>query len=61
MFPQQRHQQIVKRIDEIEADMFGLYRKLARLRLDLQSEWRVLPSDKRWSEPAQKQDEANVR
>lgn len=45
MFPEETHVKIVKRIDEIEADMYRLYRKLERLRLDLQAQWRVLPSD----------------
>lgn len=42
-------QAIVKRIDEIEAEMCGLYRSLERLRLDLQAQWRVLPSGERWT------------
>lgn len=47
---------IVKRLFELETELFGLYgklqlsalfevyRKLRRLRLDLQAQWRVLPS-----------------
>lgn len=35
---------IVSEIDEIESDIFTLYRRLERLRLKLQAQWRVLPS-----------------
>ncbi len=52
-FPVERHQQIVARIDQIECDLYGLYRALERLRLDLQREWRVLPSGERWNEARQ--------
>lgn len=50
MFPEKTHIKIVRRIDEVEADLFRLYRKLERLRLDLQQQWKVLPSGERWSE-----------
>lgn len=57
MFPEERHVKIIRRIDEIEAELYGLYRRLARLRLDLQREWRVLPSGQRWSEQGQDETE----
>lgn len=50
MFPEERHVAILKRIDSIECELFNLYRKMERLRLDLQREWRALPSGARWSE-----------
>jgi Txe/YoeB family toxin of Txe-Axe toxin-antitoxin module len=50
MFPEETHQKIVKRIDEIEVEMFEIYRRLERLRLDLQEQWRVLPSGARWTQ-----------
>lgn len=52
MFPDEHHLKIVRRVDEIEADIFQLYRRIERLRLDLQREWRVLPSGGRWSKEA---------
>jgi hypothetical protein len=58
MFPEETHVKIVKRIDDMEAEMFQLYRRLMRLRLDLQAQWRVLPSGARWSH--EKQEEAEV-
>lgn len=61
MFPEETHRKIVRQIDAIEADMFGLYRKLASLRLQLQRDWRVLPSDQRWSAQAQDKAESDVR
>lgn len=57
MFPNERHQQIVKRIDDIEADIFRLYNRLAQLRLELQREWKVLPGGNRWSEEEQQKAE----
>ena len=60
MFPDETHQKIVKQIDEIEAELHGLYRKLARLRQGLQRQWHVMPSGQRWSLIAQEKDEANV-
>lgn len=60
MFPEETHQKIVKQIDEIEADMYGLYRKLERLRLELQRQWHVLPSGARWSQGAQEKAEAGL-
>jgi len=50
MFPEETHQAIVKQVDDIEAELLRLYRKLARLRLDLQQQWKVLPSGRRWSQ-----------
>jgi hypothetical protein len=50
MFPEETHVKIVKRIDEMEAEAYGLYRRLERLRLDLQAQWKVLPSGERWSQ-----------
>ena len=38
-------QQIVAEIDTIEAELYGMYLRLQRLRLDLQAQWRVLPLD----------------
>lgn len=49
MFPEESHVKIVKRIDELEADVYTVYCRLQRLRLDLQAQWRVLPSDDRWT------------
>jgi hypothetical protein len=50
MFPEETHEKIVKQVDEVEADLFRLYRKLMRLRLGLQRQWRVLPNGERWTE-----------
>lgn len=47
------HQGIVAEIDSIEADLYGLYRRLESLRLQLQREWRVLPSGAPWNEAKQ--------
>ena len=52
-------QKIVRQIDDIESEVFTLYHRLARLRLDLQREWRVFPSGEPWTQ--QKQDEADHR
>lgn len=49
MFPDERHVKIVKQIDEMEAEAFGLYRRMERLRLGLQEQWKVLPSGERWT------------
>lgn len=49
MMPHERHVAFLKRIDTIEAEMFGLYRSLERLRLDLQREWKAFPSGTRWN------------
>jgi hypothetical protein len=57
MFPEERHVKVVRRIDEMEADIYSLYRKIMRLRLDLQREWHVLPSGARWSEAEQEKSE----
>lgn len=61
MFPDEHHVQIVKRIDDMEADLFRIYRRLERLRLDLQREWRVLPSGQRWSESTQDASEHSAK
>jgi len=53
MFPYEHYVEIVRRIDTLEADFYRLYRALERLRLDLQREWKVLPSGARWSESGQ--------
>ena len=45
MFPEETHAKIVKQIDDIECEMYGLYRKLERLRLNLQQQWNVKPYD----------------
>lgn len=37
--------QIVAEIDAIAAEVFSFFRRLQRLRLDLQQQWRVKPSD----------------
>lgn len=50
MFPEETHVKILRRLDAIEAELFGLYRRLEGLRLDLQREWRALPNGARWSE-----------
>lgn len=60
MFPEETHVKILKRIDAIEAEMFGIYRKLERLRLDLQQQWRALPSGARWSERSHAASEFSV-
>jgi len=49
MSREQTHQSIVANIDAIEADLFGLYRRLQALRVHLQNEWRVLPSNEPWT------------
>jgi hypothetical protein len=46
-------QSIVKQIDDMEAELYGLYQRLMRLRLDLQAQWRVLPSGNRWTPTGQ--------
>jgi hypothetical protein len=58
MFPEETHVKIVKQLDDIESEVFRLYRKTERLRLELQRKWRVLPSGQRWSEEAQQKSEA---
>jgi hypothetical protein len=50
MFPEETHVKIVKRIDDLEAELYRVYRSLERLRLDLQAQWKVLPSGGRFSE-----------
>lgn len=60
MFPDEHHEKIIRRIDAMEAEMFGLYRKMERLRLDLQREWRVLPSGERWTEARHDKSEHSV-
>ena len=49
MFPDETHQRIVKRLDELETTLHQTYRAIERLRLDLQTLWRVLPNGERWS------------
>jgi hypothetical protein len=61
MFPDERHIKIVQRIDAMEAEMFRLYRRMERLRLDLQREWKVLPSGGRWSERFQDESEHSAQ
>lgn len=53
MFPEETHVKIVKRIDQLEADAYRLYRQMERLRLELQEQWKVLPDGSRWSQKAQ--------
>ena len=55
MFPEETHVKIVKRLDEIECELFGLYRKLESLRLGLQDQWKVLPSGERWTKERQEE------
>jgi len=50
MFPEETHIKIVQRINDLEAKLFGIYRGLESLRLDLQNYWHVLPSGSRWTE-----------
>jgi hypothetical protein len=57
MFPDERHQVIIRRIDALEADAYRTYRAIERLRLELQREWHVLPSGERWSSQGQAQSE----
>jgi hypothetical protein len=61
MFPDKHHIKIVKRIDAMESAMFTLYRQMERLRLDLQREWKVLPSDARWTQKAHDASEHSAR
>ena len=61
MFPEEDHQKIVARIDVLEADLYRVYRALERLRLDLQRQWRVLPTSGRWSETEQSKTEYSGR
>ena len=61
MFPDEHHQAIVKRLDEVEMEAFALYRTVARLRLQLQNQWRVLPSNEPWTSARQEQAEEAVR
>ncbi len=62
MFPEETHQKIVKHVDDLEAELFCLYRKVARLRLGLQRQWQVLPSGPmKWSKEAQEKAESEVR
>jgi hypothetical protein len=61
MFPQETHQKIVAQMDEIEAELFRLYRKLERLRLSLQREWRVLPSGATWTQAVHNETEHSAR
>jgi len=49
MFPEETHQQIVERIDQIESEVYAIYRKLERFRISLQEKWRVLPSGEKWT------------
>jgi len=56
MFPEETHQRIIKDIDNIEGQMFALYRSLNRLRLNLQSQWRVLPSGEKWNQERQEKE-----
>ena len=58
MFPEETHRAIVKQFDAIETDLFRLYRRLARMRLELQRQWRVLPNDERWTPQLQEQSDA---
>ena len=60
MFPEETHQKIVKQMDDIEAELFGLYRKLERLRLSLQERWRVLPSGEKWTPARHSESELSV-
>ena len=61
MFPEEPHIEILKQIDDAESDMYRLYRKVARLRLSLQEQWRVLPTGARWTIEGQTEDEKAVR
>lgn len=61
MFPEETHEKILKRIDALEADAFRLYRKAASIRLDLQSQWHVLPTGEPWSLEKQRKAEDEVK
>ena len=61
MFPEEPHIEILKQIDDAESDMYRLYRKVARLRLSLQEQWRVLPTGAHWTMERQTEDEKAVR
>lgn len=49
MFPQENQERIVKELDEIEADLYRIYRKIERFRGRLQEQWKVLPSGDKWT------------
>jgi hypothetical protein len=53
MFPEETHVKIVRQMDEIECELFRLYRKLERLRLGLQEQWAVMPDGSRWTKAKQ--------
>lgn len=59
MFPEETHQKIVQRLDRLEAEIFRTYKSIERVRLDLQRQWRVLPSGERWTEERQQEAETN--
>lgn len=48
------HRRLVQRIDDLEARSYRLYQAIADLRLELQQQWRVLPSGDVWT-PEQQQ------
>lgn len=50
--PMSNHE-IVKALDRIEEQIHSQYCALARIRLELQRQWRVLPSGERWTEARQ--------
>ena len=61
MFPEETHIEILKHIDDAESNMYRLYREVARLRLRLQEQWRVLPTGAHWTIERQREDEKAVR
>lgn len=50
MFPEETHVKILQQLDELESEVYGVYRKVERLRAGLQRQWKALPSGERWSE-----------
>lgn len=60
MFPED-HTKIVKRIDELESQLYGVYRALESLRMGLQRQWHVLPSGKRWTQQAHDESQLSAK
>lgn len=50
MFPEDTNEAIVKKLDQMEAESYRIYRAMQRLRLHLQERWKVLPTGERWSQ-----------
>lgn len=57
MFPDETRVRWIRDLDHIEADLYSLYLRLERVRLELQREWHVLPNGEHWTPEKQKQAE----